>query len=107
MHFGIEIVPFGELADPRQVVQLALAAEASGWEGINIWDHMYYVGLLAGENDRLEVQLTGEGRAINRHNYSLEEVEESLAKPVVQRLLKLIRFRNEYPSFNGEFTEPT
>jgi sucrose phosphorylase len=27
-----------------------------------------------------------------------------LKKPVVQRLLKLMEFRNSYPAFNGEFT---
>ncbi|EKN69740.1 sucrose phosphorylase [Neobacillus bataviensis LMG 21833] len=61
---------------------------------------VYYVGLLAGEND---VEKTGEGREINRHNFTLDEIEQSLEKDVVQRLLKLIRFRNEYDAFNGEF----
>jgi sucrose phosphorylase len=64
---------------------------------------VYYVGLLAGENDYEAVKRTGENRAMNRHNYTREEIEASLEKPVVQRLLKLIRFRNEYPAFNGEF----
>lgn len=64
---------------------------------------VYYVGLLAGENDVEAVNRTGEGREINRHNFSVEEIEESLQKQVVQRLLKLIRFRNEYEAFDGEF----
>src|SRR5699024_1519979 len=64
---------------------------------------VYYVGLLAGENDEESVKRTGEGREINRHNYSLEEIEESLKKEVVERLLRLIRFRNEHPAFNGQF----
>ena len=64
---------------------------------------VYYVGLLAGENDVENVKKTGEGREINRHNFSLEEIEQSLKKEVVKRLLKLIRFRNEYSAFNGEF----
>lgn len=64
---------------------------------------VYYVGLLAGENDVENVQKTGEGREINRHNFSLEEIEKSLGKEVVQRLLELIRFRNEYDAFNGQF----
>ncbi len=49
------------------------------------------------------VKLTGEGREINRHNFKLEEIDVAMQKPVVQRLLKLIRFRNEFPAFNGEF----
>ncbi|MCP4540773.1 MAG: sucrose phosphorylase [Chloroflexi bacterium] len=64
---------------------------------------VYYVGLLAGENDYKSIRQTGEGRAINRHNYCIEEVEHALEKNVVQRLLKLIRFRNDYPAFNGDF----
>ncbi len=64
---------------------------------------VYYVGLLAGENDYESVRQTGEGRAINRHNYSVEEIDQALQKPVVQRLLKLIRFRNEHPAFDGDF----
>jgi len=65
---------------------------------------VYYVGLLAGENDEENIKKTGDGREINRHNFSVEEVEQALRKNVVQRLLKLIRFRNEYPAFHGEFT---
>lgn len=64
---------------------------------------VYYVGLLAGENDLERVQETGEGREINRHNYTIEEIEQALGKPAVQRLLKLIRFRNEYEAFQGQF----
>lgn len=64
---------------------------------------VYYVGLLAGENDIEAVRKTGENRALNRHNYSAKEIESSLKREVVQRLLKLIRFRNEYSAFDGEF----
>jgi sucrose phosphorylase len=64
---------------------------------------VYYVGLLAGENDHEGVRLTGEGRAINRHNYSAAEVNQALQRGVVQRLLRLIRFRNEHPAFGGSF----
>jgi sucrose phosphorylase len=62
---------------------------------------VYYVGLLAGENDLDKVFATGEGREINRHNYSMEEISVDVQKPVVQRLIKLIRFRNDHPAFNG------
>jgi hypothetical protein len=65
---------------------------------------VYYVGLLAGENDLENVKKTGEGREINRHNFNLGEIEQAVQKDVVQRLLRLIRFRNEYPAFNGKFT---
>ena len=64
---------------------------------------VYYVGLLAGEND-LESARRFEGRAINRHNFSVEEIERALDKAVVQRLLKLIRFRNTFSAFDGDFS---
>lgn len=64
---------------------------------------VYYVGLLAGSNDLEQVTLTGEGREINRHNYTLEEIEEGLERDVVKRLMKLIRFRNTYSAFEGTF----
>jgi alkanesulfonate monooxygenase SsuD/methylene tetrahydromethanopterin reductase-like flavin-dependent oxidoreductase (luciferase family) len=40
MHYGIEVVPFGDLSHPHQIVYLAQEAEAAGWEGLWIWDHM-------------------------------------------------------------------
>lgn len=64
---------------------------------------VYYVGLLAGENDVELVERTRNGRDINRHNYTLEEVESEIARPVVQRLLRLMEFRNTYPAFGGKF----
>ncbi|MRH43605.1 sucrose phosphorylase [Aquibacillus halophilus] len=64
---------------------------------------VYYVGLLAGENDLQRVNETGEGREINRHNFTLSEIEQSLEKDVVKRLMRLIKFRNDYNAFNGNF----
>jgi sucrose phosphorylase len=64
---------------------------------------VYYAGLLAGENDMEAVQRTGEGREINRHNYSLKEIDARVRTEAVQRLVRLVRFRNEYPAFDGAF----
>jgi sucrose phosphorylase len=64
---------------------------------------VYYVGLLAGENDQSAAERTGDGREINRHNYSIDEIRRDLQRPVVQRLIRLIRFRNEYDAFDGSF----
>lgn len=64
---------------------------------------IYYVGLLAGGNDSELAAQTGEARDINRHYYSFEEADVALARPVVQRLLKLLRFRNTHPAFAGSF----
>jgi len=65
---------------------------------------VYYVGLLAGENDHAAVERTGEGREINRRNYTLPEIKQAVEKEAAQRLLRLIRFRNEYGAFGGEFS---
>jgi sucrose phosphorylase len=63
---------------------------------------IYYVGLLAGENDEEAVARTGEGRSVNRHDYSGVEVAEALRRPVVINLLELVRLRNTHPAFEGE-----
>ncbi|MGE5602020.1 MAG: sucrose phosphorylase [Nitrososphaerales archaeon] len=63
---------------------------------------VYYVGLLAGANDVAAVAASGEGRDINRHNYTLEEAEVALTRPVVQQLLRLVQLRSEHPAFGGE-----
>ena len=68
---------------------------------------VYYVGLLAGTNDMKLLEETNIGREINRHYYTWDEVQEALARPVVQDLLKLILFRNEHPAFQGTFSLPT
>jgi sucrose phosphorylase len=57
--------------------------------------------MLAGENDHAAVGQTGEGRAINRHNYTTDEIDGALDRPVVRRLLDLIRLRNGHPAFEG------
>jgi sucrose phosphorylase len=64
---------------------------------------VYYVGLLAGENDMALLAQTGVGRDINRHHYSEAEVLTALQRPVVQSLIELIRFRNSHPAFSGSF----
>jgi sucrose phosphorylase len=64
---------------------------------------VYYVGLLAGENDLDLLRRTGVGRDINRHYYSQREIESALTRPVVETLFDLIRFRNTHPAFAGEF----
>lgn len=64
---------------------------------------IYYVGLLAGENDIELLESSKEGRNINRHYYDLEEIEREVERPVVQSLFQLLKFRNTSPAFDGEF----
>jgi sucrose phosphorylase len=65
---------------------------------------VYYVGLLAGGNDMDLLARTHVGRDVNRHYYSPGEIEADLARPVVQALGRLIRFRNTHPAFEGCLT---
>jgi alkanesulfonate monooxygenase SsuD/methylene tetrahydromethanopterin reductase-like flavin-dependent oxidoreductase (luciferase family) len=39
---GIFVAPFGELAEPALVAELAAHAEARGFDGFFVWDHVVY-----------------------------------------------------------------
>ena len=65
---------------------------------------VYYVGLLAGGNDMDLLARTRVGRDVNRHYYTTAEIDTDLARPVVQALGRLIRFRNTHPAFEGDLT---
>lgn len=65
---------------------------------------VYYVGMLAGENDIALLEKTKQGRDINRHNYTTAEVDTAMQRPVVRRLRSLMRFRNSCPAFDGACT---
>lgn len=65
---------------------------------------VYYVGFLAGKNDLELLENTKEGRNINRHYYTSEEIAEEVKRPVVQALLKLFSFRNHSGAFDLEGT---
>lgn len=40
LSYAIDIAPLGYLADPRAIARLAVAAEASDWDGLSIWDSL-------------------------------------------------------------------
>jgi sucrose phosphorylase len=82
--------------DERYVAARAIQLFARGVPQV------YYVGLLAGTNDDAAVDLLGEGRAINRHNYSDAEVASALRDAVVRRVVDLVRLRMTHPAFDGE-----
>jgi alkanesulfonate monooxygenase SsuD/methylene tetrahydromethanopterin reductase-like flavin-dependent oxidoreductase (luciferase family) len=44
---GLYIAPFDELSDPRTLAELAQHAEAKGWDGVFLWDHVRYDGVKA------------------------------------------------------------
>ena len=61
---------------------------------------IYYVGLLAGSNDLELLEKTKEGRNINRHYYTKDEVAKEVQRPVVKNLLDLLSWRNKYAAFD-------
>lgn len=65
---------------------------------------VYYVGMLAGSNDIELMERTKNGRDINRHYYSAEEVEKEQSRPVVQKLKELMTLRNTHPAFSLDGT---
>jgi sucrose phosphorylase len=87
--------------DDRYVAARAIQLFARGVPQI------YYVGLLAGENDHRAVDESGEGRSINRHDYTVTEVETAVRRPVVQRVLDLVRLRYSEPAFSGRLDVST
>lgn len=62
---------------------------------------VYYVGALAGGNDLELLRRTSVGRDINRHYYTVDEIDEALARPVVRALMALCRLRSTLPAFDG------
>ena len=50
MHFGIYLPNFGTECSPRSLADLASAAEAAGWDGFFLWDHM-----LASKSQKLPI----------------------------------------------------
>ena len=82
--------------DERYVAARAIQLFARGVPQV------YYVGLLAGLNDRDGVERTGEGRAINRHDYTSDEIRVALDRAVVGRVIDLVRIRNTHPAFDGD-----
>lgn len=81
--------------DDRYVAARAIQLFARGVPQV------YYVGLLAGPNDRDAVVRSGEGRSINRHDFTHGEIQQALERPVVQRILDIVRLRNSHPAFDG------
>jgi probable F420-dependent oxidoreductase len=43
MRFGICLANIGSFSDPRVSLELSLAAEENGWDGVFIWDHLAFV----------------------------------------------------------------
>jgi alkanesulfonate monooxygenase SsuD/methylene tetrahydromethanopterin reductase-like flavin-dependent oxidoreductase (luciferase family) len=42
MRYGIFVAPFDELSEPGVLAELAVRAEARGWDAFHLWDHIVY-----------------------------------------------------------------
>ncbi len=40
MLHALTLPPYGDLADPRALVEIAVAAERAGWDAVFLWDHV-------------------------------------------------------------------
>lgn len=50
MQFGLDVINFGQYGDPREFARIAQLAEAAGWDGLFVWDHLAFVwGMTAGD----------------------------------------------------------
>jgi alkanesulfonate monooxygenase SsuD/methylene tetrahydromethanopterin reductase-like flavin-dependent oxidoreductase (luciferase family) len=47
VRFGLYLPTFGPLADPAALVELARRAEAAGWDGVFLWEHVLADGPVA------------------------------------------------------------
>ena len=64
---------------------------------------VYYVGLFNGMDDRELFAKTEQGRDVNRHHYTPEEIGEALHQPVTKAIVALAKIRN-LSVFEGNFS---
>ena len=64
---------------------------------------VYYVGLFNGMDDRELFEKTGQGRDVNRHNYTPAEISKALESEVTQAIIALARVR-KHAAFQGDFS---
>lgn len=64
---------------------------------------VYYVGLMAGENDMQLLAETNVGRDINRHYFTMQEIKDHIETHFFAKLKKLMLLRNTHKAFNGQF----
>lgn len=97
--YQVNCTYFSALGDDEKAYLLARAVQFFA-PGI---PQIYYVGMLAGRNDLELLEKTKVGRNINRHYFELDEIDREVQRPVVQKLIKLMEFRNSHPAFDGLF----
>mgnify|MGYP000959177538 CR=1 FL=1 len=102
MYYQVNATYYSALGESDAALVLARAIQLFMPGKPQVW----YLDLFAGKNNHAAVEKAGSGghKEINRTNLSADDVAEGLAKPVVQRQLELLRFRNSFGAFGFDAT---
>ncbi len=100
MYYQVNAAYFSALGGDEDALLLARAIQMFMPGKPQVW----YLDLLAGENDYEAVKRAGAGghKEINRTNLSGEQAEAALNKDVVKKQIELLRFRNTHPAFSPD-----
>jgi sucrose phosphorylase len=100
MYYQVNATYYSALGEDVNKLLLARAIQLFMPGKPQIW----YLDFFAGKNNYRAVEEAGPGghKEINRTNLSWDEVVQGLESELVQRQLKLIRFRNLFPAFTTE-----
>ena len=98
MYYQVNSTYFSALGGDPDALLLARAVQLFMPGKPQIW----YLDLLAGENDYEAVRKAGSGghKEINRSNLTAEQAEAALRKDIVKKQLSLLKLRNSHPAFS-------
>ena len=105
VYYQVNATYYSALGEEDRKMLLARAVQLFMPGKPQIW----YLDLFAGKNDYEAMRLAGPGghKEINRTNLSIEEIENRMQWPVVQKQLDLLKMRNSYGVFCEEATITT
>ena len=100
VYYQVNATYFSALGESEQRMLMARAIQLFIPGKPQIW----YLDLFTGKNDYEAMKRAGAGghKEINRTNLSLTEARELLDKPVVQKQLEMLRYRNTCPAFTED-----
>ena len=99
-YYQINMTYYSALGTRKDAMLLARAIQLFMPGKPQVW----YLDLLAGENDYEAVKRAGAGghKEINRSNLSCAQVAEAMKQDVVTEQLDLLRLRNSHPAFSPD-----
>ena len=100
VYYQVNATYFSALGEDEKKFLLARAIQLFMPGKPQVW----YLDLFAGRNDLEAVHRAGEGghKEINRTNLSAADTEAGLQRPIVQKQLELLKFRNACPAFDWD-----